>query len=76
MIRLSGSGNKGLSWSIGGMLGGLVVGITLASINGWTLFSAGFWIGFGLIVGAMSGGVSYFLYRSIYGFVLNWRKAE
>ena len=28
MIRLFGNDNKGLSWSVGGMFGGLVVGMT------------------------------------------------
>lgn len=60
-----------LNWSLGGMVGGLVVGLTLTSIYGWTLLSAGFWIGFGLLVGALSGFVSYLLTRLLIG-----RKAE
>ena len=47
------------------MIGGLVVGLTLANIYGWTLLSAAFWIGFGLLVGAMSGGISFLLYRAV-----------
>ena len=64
-----GNGNKGLYWSLGGMIGGLVVGLTLANIYGWTLLSTTFWLGFGLIVGAMSGAISYMVYRVIYGAV-------
>ena len=71
-----GNGNKGLYWSIGGMIGGLVVGITLATIYGWTLLSASFWIAFGLMVGALSGVVSYMLYRQIHRFLFNRKKAE
>lgn len=68
-----GNGNKGLYWSMGGMIGGLVVGITLASIYGWTVLSASFWLGFGLPVGAASGAISYMLYRVIYGAVVTKR---
>lgn len=70
MIGKFGNGNKGLYWTVGGMFGGLVVGITLANIYGWTLLSASFWLGFGLIVGAISGGISYMLYRVIYSAVV------
>ncbi|MCB8979919.1 MAG: hypothetical protein H6657_21115 [Ardenticatenaceae bacterium] len=59
------SGSNGLHWSAGGMIGGLFVGLTLANIYGWTLLSATFWIGFGLLVGAMSGGISFLLYRAV-----------
>ena len=71
-----GNGHKGLYWGLGGMVGGLVVGITLTTIYGWTLLSASFWIGFGLVVGAMSGVVSYVLYRLIYRLVFNGKQAE
>ena len=71
-----GNGNKGLSWGLGGMIGGLVVGITLTTIYGWTLWSASFWIGFGLVVGAMSGIVSYAFYQLISGLVVNGKQAE
>jgi hypothetical protein len=55
--------DRGLYWVIGGMMGGVVVGIAITSNYGWTLLNAGFWIGFGLMVGALSGGISYLLYR-------------
>lgn len=75
MIGQVGNDNKGLYWSIGGMIGGLIVGLTLANIYGWTLLSASFWLGFGLLVGALSGAVSYMLYRVIYSLVLGKRGA-
>lgn len=70
------NGNKGLYWSIGGMIGGLVVGFTLTAIYGWTFLSASFWIGFGLMVGALSGGVSYMLYRLVHGLLLNRNQTD
>ena len=67
-----GIGKKVLYWGLGGMIGGLVVGITIAGIYGWTLLSVSYWIGFGLLVGAMSGAISYvLLYHAIYGLILN-----
>jgi len=71
VIRKYGNGNKGLSWSVGGMIGGLVVGMNLATIYGWTLLSASFWLGFGLMVGALSGIVSYMLSQLIHGLIFN-----
>ena len=68
-VKKSGNKNNALTWSLGGMVGGLVVGITLASIYGWTFLSASFWLGFGLLVGALSGAISYLLYRAISGLV-------
>jgi len=76
VIGKYGNGNRGLYWGMGGMLGGLVVGITLATIYGWTLLSAGFWIGFGLMVGALSGVVSYMLYRLAHSLIFNKTQAE
>ena len=54
------------SWVLGGMVGGVVVGIVLAGIYGWSLLSVSFWLGFGLLVGALSGGTSFVIYRAIW----------
>lgn len=56
-------------WVLGGMVGGLVVGLTLVGIYGWSLLSVSFWLGFGLLVGALSGGVSFVIYRATYGVI-------
>ena len=53
------------SWVFGGMVGGVVVGLVLVWIYGWSLLSFGFWLGFGLFVGALSGGTSFVIYRAI-----------
>ena len=64
-------GKRIIYWSVGGMIGGLVVGISIAGIYGWTPLSFCFWVGFGLLVGAVSGAVSFILYRMIKGLILN-----
>ena len=69
------AGDRGLYWGIGGMVGGVVVGITITTIYGWTLLSAIFWIGFGIMVGALSGVVSYLLYRLVL-LLLNRKQTE
>ena len=56
--------NNLLHWGMGGMVGGLVVGLTLANIYGWTFVSTTFFFFFGLLVGALSGGLSYIIYRA------------
>jgi hypothetical protein len=53
------------SWVFGGMIGGIVVWIALVGIYGWSLLSVSFWLGFGLLVGALSGGISFVIYRAI-----------
>jgi hypothetical protein len=47
------------------MVGGVVVGLALVRIYGLSLLSVGFWLGFGLLVGALSGGASFVIYRAI-----------
>ena len=65
LLAQSRAGDRGLYWGLGGMIGGVVVGITITTIYGWTLLNAGFWIGFGLMVGALSGVIGYLLYRLV-----------
>lgn len=72
--NIVGKGNQGLYWTVGGMLGGVIVGITLANIYGWTVLSATFWLGVGLLAGALSGGLSFMIYRAMYGFVRRGRQ--
>jgi hypothetical protein len=47
------------------MVGGIGVGIALVTIYGWSLLSVGFWLGFGLLVGALGGGISFLIYQAI-----------
>ena len=61
--------NNLLHWSMGGMVGGLIVGLALANIYGWTVVNTTFWLGFGLLVGAVSGGLSYIIYRAAYAVI-------
>ena len=57
---------NGIYWALGGMLGGIVVGISIAKYYGWSPLSIAFWLGFGLFVGALSGVLSFIIYRRIY----------
>ena len=50
-------------WVFDGMVGGLVVGLILVGIYGWSLLSVGFWLGFGLLVVALSGGTGFVIHR-------------
>ena len=59
------AGDRWLYWGIGGMIGGVVVGIAITTNYGWTLLNTAFWIGFGIMVGALSGVVSNLLYRLV-----------
>ena len=49
-------------WVLGGMIGGIVVGLVLVGIYGGSLLSVSFWLGFGLFVGALGGGISFVIY--------------
>ena len=57
---------NGIYWALAGMLGGIVVGMAIANFYGWSPLSIAFWLGFGLFVGALSGIISFSIYRVVH----------
>ena len=49
-------------WAAGGSIGGIVIGFVLVALHGFSIVSLSFWFSVGIIIGAVAGFLSFFLY--------------
>jgi hypothetical protein len=49
-------------WAAGGSIGGIVIGIVLVAMHGFSIVSLSFWFSVGILIGAVAGFLSFLLY--------------
>jgi len=49
-------------WAAGGSIGGIVIGLVLVALHGFSIVSLSFWFSVGILVGAIAGFLSFILY--------------
>jgi hypothetical protein len=53
-------------WAAGGSIGGIVIGLILVALHGFSIVSLSFWFSVGIIIGACAGFLSFLLYGTCY----------
>jgi len=51
-----------VAWAAGGSIGGIVVGLVLVALHGFSIISLSFWFSVGILIGAFAGFLSFLLY--------------
>jgi len=49
-------------WAAGGTIGGIVVGLVLVALHGFSIVSLSFWFSVGILIGAIAGFISFLFY--------------
>jgi hypothetical protein len=49
-------------WAAGGSVGGILVGLVLVALHGFSIVSLSFWFSVGILIGAGAGFLSFLLY--------------
>jgi hypothetical protein len=53
-------------WAAGGSIGGIVLGVVLVALHGFSIVSLSFWFSVGILIGAISGFISFLFYGLSY----------
>jgi hypothetical protein len=49
-------------WAAGGSVGGILIGLVLVALHGFSIVSLSFWFSVGILIGAGAGFISFLLY--------------
>lgn len=53
-------------WAAGGSIGGIVIGLVLVALHGFSIVSLSFWFSVGILIGTCAGFLSFLLYSMGY----------